>query len=75
MGAVRVGGGHGGRASATDLYAHLQRLPVGFHDRWQSGQLLSRVTSDLSVIRRFLSFGLFFLVLNLATYVAVVGCC
>ena len=50
-----------------DLYAHLQRLPVGFHDRWQSGQLLSRAISDLSVIRRFLSFGLLFLVVNLIT--------
>jgi ATP-binding cassette, subfamily B, bacterial len=56
-----------------DLYAHLQLLPVSFHDRWQSGQLLSRATSDLSVIRRFLSFGLIFLVVNLATYVTVVG--
>lgn len=25
-----------------DLYRRLQRLPVSFHDRWQSGQLLSR---------------------------------
>ncbi|MFF3851599.1 ABC transporter ATP-binding protein [Micromonospora sp. NPDC002575] len=56
----------------ADIYAHLQRLPAGFHDRWQTGQLLSRVTSDLSVIRRFLSFGLLFLVLNLVTYAAVV---
>ena len=54
-----------------DLYAHLQRLPVSFHDRWQSGQLLSRITSDLSVIRRFVSFGLIFLIINLATYVTV----
>jgi ATP-binding cassette subfamily B protein len=56
-----------------DLYAHLQRLPVSFHDRWQSGQLLSRATSDLSVIRRFLSFGLIFLVVNLGTYLVVVA--
>ena len=56
----------------ADLYAHLQRLPAGFHDRWQSGQLLSRAISDLSVMRRFLSFGLLFLVLNMVTYVAVV---
>ncbi len=55
-----------------DLYAHLQRLPVSFHDRWQSGQLLSRLTTDLGVIRRFVSFGLIFLVVNSATYVAVV---
>ncbi|MEU8374258.1 ABC transporter ATP-binding protein [Micromonospora sp. NPDC048894] len=57
----------------ADLYAHLQRLPAGFHDRWQSGQLLSRAISDLSVLRRFLSFGLLFLVLNVVTYVAVVA--
>ncbi|MFG2102034.1 ABC transporter ATP-binding protein [Micromonospora echinaurantiaca] len=59
-------------AIRADVYAHLQRLPASFHDRWQSGQLLSRITSDLSVIRRFLSFGLFFLVLNLVTYLVVV---
>jgi ATP-binding cassette subfamily B protein len=59
-------------AIRNDLYAHLQRLPIAFHDRWQSGQLLSRITTDLSVIRRFLSFGLIFLVVNVATYVAVV---
>src|SRR5687768_2103427 len=33
-----------------DLYAHLQRLDVGFHDRWQSGQLLSRATTDLAIV-------------------------
>ncbi|SCL65420.1 ATP-binding cassette, subfamily B [Micromonospora citrea] len=59
-------------AIRADVYAHLQRLPASFHDRWRSGQLLSRITSDLSVLRRFLSFGLFFLVLNLVTYLAVV---
>ena len=57
----------------NDVYAHLQRLQIGFHDQWQSGQLLSRVTADLSVIRRFLSFGLVFLVVNTATYVTVVA--
>ena len=57
----------------NDLYTHLQRLPVEFHDGWQSGQLLSRATSDLGVIRRFLSFGLIFLFINTATFIAVVG--
>jgi ATP-binding cassette subfamily B protein len=57
----------------SDLYRHLQRLPVGFHDGWQSGQLLSRATSDLSAIRRFLTFGLIFLVINTVTYVTVVS--
>jgi ATP-binding cassette subfamily B protein len=47
-----------------DLYARLQILPMSFHGRWQSGQLLSRMMNDLSTIRRFMSFGLLFLVLN-----------
>ena len=51
-------------AIRMDLYAHLQRLPMGFHGQWQSGQLLSRVMNDLSTVRRFLGFGLLFLVLN-----------
>jgi ATP-binding cassette, subfamily B, bacterial len=56
-----------------DLYAHLQRLQASFHDEWQSGQLLSRATTDLSSIRRFAGFGLIFLVTNIMTFVAVVA--
>ena len=48
-----------------DLYARLQILPMSFHGRWQSGQLLSRIMNDLSTIRRLLSFGLIFLALNM----------
>jgi ATP-binding cassette subfamily B protein len=54
-----------------DFYQHLQRLPVSFHDRWPSGQLLSRVTSDLSTLRRFVAFMSIFFVANL-TMIAVV---
>jgi ATP-binding cassette, subfamily B, bacterial len=54
-----------------DLYARLQIMPLSFHGRWQSGQLVSRVMSDLSTIRRFLSFGMVFLLLNI-TQIAVV---
>ncbi len=57
----------------VDLYAHLQRLQVAFHDRWQTGQLLSRATTDLGVIRRFIGFGLIFLITNIATFVTVVA--
>jgi ATP-binding cassette, subfamily B, bacterial len=56
-----------------DLYAHLQRLQPSFHDEWQSGQLLSRATTDLAAIRRFAGFGLIFLVTNVMTFVAVVA--
>lgn len=48
-----------------DLYARLQILPMSFHGRWQSGQLLSRIMNDLGTIRRFMSFGLTFLLLNI----------
>jgi ATP-binding cassette subfamily B protein len=54
-----------------DLYVRLQALPMEFHSRWQSGQLLSRVTSDLSIIRRFMGFGLLFLVINILQLVVV----
>jgi ATP-binding cassette subfamily B protein len=47
-----------------DLYARLQILPMSFHGRWQSGQLLSRIMNDLGTIRRFMSFGMVFLLLN-----------
>ena len=51
------------------LYAKLQDLPVAFHDKWPSGQLLSRASGDLSMIRRWLSFGLVLLVANILTII------
>ncbi|WP_189306028.1 ABC transporter ATP-binding protein [Streptomyces cinerochromogenes] len=48
----------------ADLYRRLQRLPVAFHDRWASGQLLSRGTTDLMLLRMFLAFPLTFLLVN-----------
>ncbi|MFG1615333.1 ABC transporter ATP-binding protein [Nonomuraea wenchangensis] len=58
-------------AIRDDLYQHLQRLPMRFHGDWQSGQLLSRATTDLSTIRRFLGFGLLFLVMNILQLITV----
>jgi ATP-binding cassette subfamily B protein len=55
------------------LYQRLQRLPVAFHDRWGSGQLLSRATTDVSTIRRFIGFAAVFLAVNLITCVVVLG--
>ncbi|MFL4907155.1 ABC transporter ATP-binding protein [Streptomyces sp. MMS24-I2-30] len=57
----------------TDLYRHLQRLPVAFHDRWASGQLLSRGTTDLMLLRMFLAFPLTFLLVNGVTIVVGVA--
>ncbi|MDT3318010.1 ABC transporter ATP-binding protein [Microbacterium sp. KSW4-11] len=53
----------------TDFYARLQRLPVAFHDRWQSGQLLSRMMQDIGLIRRWMAFGVVLLVVNMITIV------
>jgi ATP-binding cassette, subfamily B, bacterial len=56
-----------------DLYERLQQLPMAFHGQWQSGQLLSRVTTDLSSIRRFSGFGLLFLIINVTQLAVVTG--
>ena len=58
-------------AVRKDLYRRMQALPMEFHGRWQSGQLLSRVTTDLSALRRFMGFGL--LLFGLAASVLVSG--
>jgi ATP-binding cassette subfamily B protein len=43
------------------LYSHLQELELGFFDRQQTGQLMSRVTVDLQAVRFFLGYGLIFI--------------
>ncbi|MCA1656967.1 MAG: ABC transporter ATP-binding protein/permease, partial [Actinobacteria bacterium] len=40
------------------LYEHLLSLELGFFDRQQTGQLMSRATVDLSAVRFFLGYGL-----------------
>ncbi len=55
-----------------DIYRHLQKLHIGFHDQWQSGQLLQRAIGDTRVIRRFFGFGLIFLIVNAFTFLAVI---
>ncbi len=60
-------------ALRDDFYEHLQRLEVGFHDRWPSGQLLSRASSDIALIRRFAGFGAIFLVIVTMEVLAIFG--
>jgi ATP-binding cassette subfamily B protein len=40
------------------LYERIQRLSFAFHDRSQTGQLMSRATVDIEVIRMFFAMGL-----------------
>jgi ATP-binding cassette subfamily B protein len=51
------------------IYAHLQRLELGFFDSQQTGQLMSRATVDLQAIRFFLGYGLVFITQSLLTLV------
>ncbi|MCU6478972.1 ABC transporter ATP-binding protein [Arthrobacter sp. A2-55] len=53
----------------TSFYRHLQSLAVEFHDRWGSGQLLSRAMSDLNFMRRWMAFGAIMLVVTTLTVV------
>ena len=58
-------------AIRLDLYDKLQRLPMSFHSRWQGGQLLSRIMNDLATIRRFLGFGLLFIIMTVLQIIVV----
>ena len=49
------------------LYSHLQRLELGFFDRQQTGQLMSRATVDLQSVRFFLGYGLILITQALVT--------
>ena len=51
------------------LYSHLQGLELGFFDRQQTGQLMSRATVDLQAVRFFLGYGLVFIVQSALTLV------
>lgn len=56
-----------------DLFDKLQALQMGFHKRWESGQLLSRIMSDLGLLRRFMSFGLLMLILDSLRIIVVLA--
>ena len=49
------------------LYGHLQQLELGFFDRQQTGQLMSRGTVDLQAVRFFLGYGLVFILQSILT--------
>ena len=55
------------------LYAHIQRLSLAFHDRKRTGDLVSRVTSDVDDIQRFIASGLLSSIINVITLAGMVG--
>ena len=51
----------------VDFYRKVQNMPVSFHDAWGSGQLLSRMLTDISQIRRWIAFGMIMAVTSAVT--------
>jgi ATP-binding cassette subfamily B protein len=54
------------------LYAHIQRLSLAYHDQKQTGDLISRVTSDIDAIQSFITSGLLGVIVNSLTLVGMV---
>ncbi|HEY4361310.1 MAG TPA: ABC transporter ATP-binding protein [Bryobacteraceae bacterium] len=55
------------------LYFHIQRLSLAYHDHSRTGDLISRVTSDIDAIQSFLVSGLLGALVNTITLVGMVG--
>ncbi len=55
------------------LYGHIQRLSLAFHDEKQTGDLISRVTSDIDSVQSFVTSGLLSVLVNMVTLVGMVG--
>jgi ATP-binding cassette, subfamily B, multidrug efflux pump len=57
----------------NQFYQSVQSLPFAFHDRAQTGDLMSRATSDISETERFVGIGLMDLLATLIMLFGVVG--
>ncbi len=55
------------------LYSHIQRLSLAYHDQKRTGDLISRVTSDIDAIQSFIVSGLLGALINILTLVGMVG--
>jgi ATP-binding cassette, subfamily B, bacterial len=55
------------------LYSHIQRLSLAYHDHKQTGDLISRVTSDIDAIQSFIASGLLGVLVNGLTLVGMLG--
>ncbi len=57
----------------NQLYNKIQRLPFAFHDRTQTGELMSRATSDVEQIMRFTGQGAMDLISIAVLFVATIA--
>lgn len=55
------------------LYEKLQYLPVSFYRSMPTGQIMSRVTSDVEAIQEFVAWGLLFLIAASVTFVGTLA--
>src|SRR5882762_4806356 len=55
------------------VYHRIQRLSLSYHDNKQTGDLISRVTSDIDAIQSFITSGLLSALINSMTLVGMVG--
>src|SRR5256885_10804480 len=55
------------------LYSHIQRLSLAFHDQKHTGDLISRVTSDIDAIQSFITQGLLGVLINIITLLGMVA--
>ena len=55
------------------LYAHVQRLSLAYHDQKQTGDLISRVTSDIDSVQSFIVSGLLSMLVDLLTLVGMLA--
>src|SRR5690242_10020006 len=51
----------------TTLYHHIQRLSLAYHDQKKTGDLISRVTSDIGAVQDFISSALLGMIVNVLT--------
>jgi ATP-binding cassette, subfamily B, bacterial len=57
----------------SKLYHHIQRLSLSYHDRSQTGDLISRVTSDIDTVQSFITSTLMETIMDLLTLVAMIS--
>lgn len=55
------------------LYAHVQKLSLSYHDNKQTGDLLSRVTSDIDSVQSFIASGVLSAAIDVLTLVGMIG--
>lgn len=56
----------------TELFAHLQKLPLRFFDRNPAGDLMSRIVNDIDVITQLLGQGLNMMIGSLFTLIGII---